>query len=69
MKQVGGTHYQDMRIEPITVMRENFTDEEYEGYLRGNALKYLMRYKAKNGVEDLKKCSTYINELIELLEV
>lgn len=69
MKQVGGTHYEEMRIAPITVMRENFTDAEYEGYLKGNALKYLMRYQAKNGVEDLKKCSTYISELINLLEV
>lgn len=69
MNQVGGTHYENMRIEPITLMRENFTDAEFEGFLKGNALKYLMRYQAKNGVEDLKKCSTYISELIKFLEV
>jgi hypothetical protein len=69
MKQIGGDHYVSLGIEPIDVMVLNFTKEEYEGYLTGNILKYVMRYKHKNGVEDLKKASTYLNELIASKEV
>ena len=38
--------------------------EEFSGYLKGNCLKYLWRYKDKGGVEDLKKCGWYLNRLI-----
>lgn len=69
IKQVGGDHYQQLGIDPIEVMVLNFTPEEYEGYLTGNILKYVMRYKHKNGVEDLNKASTYLNELIRFKEV
>lgn len=34
----------------------------------GNALKYLWRYKDKNGVEDLKKAIWYINDQIKLID-
>ena len=37
----------------------------FEGYCTGNALKYLWRWKHKNGVEDLRKAQWYINRLIE----
>lgn len=65
MEQVGGNHYEDMSIEPIEVMRSNFSREQYEGYLVGNILKYMMRYERKNGVQDLRKASTYLAELID----
>jgi hypothetical protein len=67
--QVGGTHYKDLPIQPFDIMKANFKKEEYEGYLRGNVLKYLLRYQTKNGVEDLKKASHYLDELITFLEV
>jgi len=67
--QVGGTHYKDLPIQPFDIMKANFKKEEYEGYLRGNVLKYLLRYQSKNGVEDLKKASHYLDELITFLEV
>ena len=35
----------------------------FEGYCTGNALKYLWRWKHKNGVEDLKKADWYIRKL------
>lgn len=38
--------------------------EEFKGFLRGNALKYLIRYAQKGGIEDLKKARDYINRLI-----
>lgn len=42
--------------------------EEFKGFLRGNAIKYLIRYKQKGGVEDLKKAKDYINRLIAIKE-
>lgn len=42
--------------------------EEFKGFLRGNALKYLIRYKQKGGIEDLKKAMDYINRLIAIKE-
>ena len=38
--------------------------EEYQGYLKGNAMKYLWRYKHKNGLEDLKKAQVYVGWLV-----
>ena len=67
--QVGGTHYADMPIQPLEIMKANFKEAEYEGYLRGNVLKYLLRYQTKNGVEDLKKAEHYLGELIGYLDV
>lgn len=37
----------------------------YEAFLLGNAIKYLWRYKGKNGIEDLRKAKQYIEWLIE----
>ena len=37
----------------------------FEGYCTGNAIKYLWRWKHKNGTQDLEKASWYINRLIE----
>ena len=44
------------------------TDDGYEYYLQGNIMKYLWRYRYKNGVEDLKKAQWYLNELIDELD-
>lgn len=38
------------------------------GYLEGNALKYISRWKAKGGVTDLKKAIHYLEKLIEVTE-
>ena len=42
--------------------------EGYEHYLQGNIIKYLWRYRYKNGTEDLKKAQWYLNKLIEEVE-
>lgn len=66
---VNQNHYTNKGIhEPIKVMMDTFTGEEYRGYLNGNVLKYMLRYKDKNGVEDLKKAQTYLTWLIEAHE-
>ena len=35
-------------------------------FLTGNVIKYVTRYKDKNGIEDLYKALTYLNKLIEV---
>ena len=67
-RQVGGSHYRDMQMQPWDVMRAWMTPEQFEGYLRGNALKYLARYPDKHGLEDLKKAEHYLQKLIQELE-
>ena len=48
------SHYTTGKIEVIDFIEDNL-GEHFEYYLVGNILKYMCRYKYKNGVEDLKK--------------
>lgn len=58
-------HYQGADgMETIDVIR-NFTGPHYVGYLHGNAIKYVLRYEKKNGIEDLEKAIWYLTELLE----
>ena len=59
--QVGGSHYKDMAIQPI-----EFTHKNNLNFCQGNVIKYITRYKNKNGIEDLKKVKHYVDLLIEL---
>lgn len=61
-------HYTTNGIQPIQIMKANMTKEAYRGFLEGNILKYPLRYKRKNGLEDLKKAKTYLTWLIEDIE-
>lgn len=62
-------HYTNNGIEPIEIMRKNFSYDEFVGFCKGNVLKYLLRYKDKNGLEDLEKAKIYLNWLIDELMV
>jgi hypothetical protein len=59
--QVGGNHYKLKKIEPWDYIVANGI-----GFLDGNAIKYLTRWRNKGGVEDLKKAIHYIEKLIEV---
>jgi hypothetical protein len=59
-KQVDGEHYQKA-IQPWDYITLN-----HLGYLEGNIIKYVTRYKEKNGVKDLEKARHYIDKLIEI---
>ena len=59
-EQVGGTHYKLNKIQPWDFIHSNNI-----GFLAGNAIKYIARYRLKNGVEGLKKAKHYIEKLIE----
>jgi hypothetical protein len=39
--------------------------EAFSGYLQGNCIKYLSRYRDKNGMEDLYKAQHYLAKLCE----
>lgn len=62
------SHYTDGGIECIDAIEAQLSDEEFDGYLRGNCVKYLWRWKNKGGVEDLKKCRWYLDRLIQFAE-
>jgi len=59
--QVGGDHYRQGGIQPIEYIYANKL-----GFCEGSVVKYLTRYKYKNGLEDLKKAKHYIELLIEM---
>lgn len=58
--QVGGYHYQSQAIQPIDYILDNELD-----FCEGNVIKYVTRWRYKNGVEDLKKARHYLDFLIE----
>jgi hypothetical protein len=58
--QVAGTHYQ-MPIQPVEFIHKNGL-----GFIVGNVVKYVVRYKQKNGVQDLQKARHYLDMLIEM---
>ena len=51
-------HYMAGKVEVIDYIRDQLTPEQYEGYLRGNVIKYISRYPHKNGLDDLYKAQT-----------
>ena len=59
--QIGGSHYKDMTMQPIeliTTLRCSF--------IQGCIIKYISRYKAKNGAQDIRKCIHYAQLAIQL---
>jgi len=65
-QQVGGSHYKSMPIQPWEAMQAWMTPDEFKGFLKGNAIKYLARCNAKGGLEDVKKAHHYTAKLIEV---
>ena len=60
-KQVDGGHYKDMPIQPVEYIYANAL-----GYFEGNVIKYVSRWRKKNGIADLEKAKHYIELLIQL---
>jgi hypothetical protein len=59
--QIGGEHYKDKAIQPWDYITSN-----HLGYLEGCIIKYVSRYKDKNGLEDLNKAKHFLDKLIEV---
>ena len=61
--QVGGNHYSTMKIQPIEYTMKNEMNP-----LQHTVIKYVSRYKNKNGIEDLKKAIHSLELLIQFEE-
>ncbi len=58
-------HYTAGEVECIDAIKAA-CGERYEGYLQGNAIKYLWRYRLKGRArEDLEKAAWYVGRLVE----
>jgi len=53
-KQVGGSHYKDLKIQPIEYILANGL-----GFCEGNIIKYITRWKQKGGIQDIDKVIHY----------
>ena len=62
-RQVGGTHYVGAAIQPWDFIVSNGI-----GFLEGNIIKYVARWRKKGGVEDLRKAEHYLAKLIEVAQ-
>jgi len=66
LHQIGGTHYTTKEIQPWDAMEAWMSHEAFSGFLQGNAIKYIARWKDKGGIEDLRKARHYLDKLIEV---
>ena len=69
-KQIGGSHYFDLGVQPWAVI-DTWPSEQRIGFFRGNALKYIMRAGNKEGneaLQDFKKALHYLEKLVYTLE-
>ena len=58
--QIDGSHYKNMAIQPIVYIYANQMP-----FIEGNIVKYVSRWKNKNGIKDLEKAKHLIDMLIE----
>ena len=67
--QIGGSHYEKKDVQPWAAMQSWMIDLEFQGFLRGNVIKYVARCHDKGKpLEDLKKAQHYLEKLIEVME-
>jgi|TARA_R110000803_G_scaffold51276_4_gene106091 hypothetical protein len=59
-KQVDGTHYKGMKIQPA-----QFVNENQLLFAEGNAIKYICRHKLKGKRKDIEKAMHYLEMILE----
>lgn len=58
-------HYAgEKKFEVIDVIKDWLTEDEFQGYIKGNIIKYVARERLKNGDEDMYKALFYLNYLM-----
>tara|TARA_A100001011_G_scaffold352222_1_gene392880 strand:+ start:843 stop:1082 length:240 start_codon:yes stop_codon:yes gene_type:complete len=62
-RQIGGSHYKDFFIQPYEFIAKNDLS-----FFQGNVVKYVCRYKLKNGIQDLEKIIHYCELEIKKLQ-
>lgn len=58
-KQVGGSHYKSLKIQPVEYILANDL-----GWCEGNIVKYITRWRQKNGLDDIRKVIHYAEILL-----
>ena len=58
-------HYRQGAVECIDAIKSALGDDGFVDYCIGNSIKYLFRWRHKNGLEDLRKAHFYVNEAIK----
>ena len=62
-------HYNKLDVEAIDLIEMSMTRNEFLGYLKGNVLKYIIRYRhTGKAAEDLGKCIWYLTRLKDKVE-
>lgn len=64
--QISGNHYKEMPMQPWHVMEAVLTPEEFQGFLKGNIIKYSLRAGRKDGTDDAGKARHYAQKLKEV---
>lgn len=60
-KQVGGSHYRGLPIQPVVYIFKNSIP-----FMEGSVIKYVTRWRYKGGIADLNKAKHFLELLIEL---
>jgi hypothetical protein len=65
--QIGGDHYASKAVQPWDAMEAWMPREAFIGYLWGNVIKYMARWRDKGGVQDLDKAAHYLAKMREVV--
>lgn len=57
-------YYKSEGVETIDYLHAFLTEDEFNGFCKGNIIKYISRANRKNGIEDIRKARDYIGYLI-----
>lgn len=57
-------YYKSDGVETIDYLHAFLTEDEFNGFCKGNIIKYVSRANRKNGIEDIRKARDYIGYLI-----
>ncbi|WP_061777172.1 DUF3310 domain-containing protein [Levilactobacillus senmaizukei] len=68
MKNIRPDYYRKDGKDLFDHLTEIFPSQWFRGFMVGNVIKYVIRYQAKNGAEDLVKARTYVDRLIQFEE-
>lgn len=62
------SHYNAGKFETIDIIQDTLSQEEFKGFLVGNAIKYISRARYKGGQTDIDKCIWYLKKWIEVVK-
>lgn len=62
-------HYKKTEVETIDLIKNSMEPKHFQGYLQGNVMKYVCRYRYKGfAMQDLKKAQWYLDRLVMEIE-